>query len=125
MMRDLFHLRGDMFGFGWLFWVWLAASLGLIAWAWVRNGAREALGYIPVLAIAGAAIVWVLPNLAGEQGLPIRGYGAMLVLGIVSGVWLASSLGRRMGVDSEIILGMAFWVFLCGIAGARLFYVAE
>lgn len=125
MKRDLFYLRGDLFGFGWLFWIWLLASAGLLLWTWRRNGSREALGYLPVLAIAGAAIVWVLPNLVGEQGLPIRGYGAMLVMGIVSGAWLATSLGRRMGVDSEIILGMAFWVFLCGIAGARLFYVAE
>jgi phosphatidylglycerol:prolipoprotein diacylglycerol transferase len=91
----------------------------------MRHGPREALGYIPVLAIAGAAIVWILPNLAGEQGLPIRGYGAMLVLGIVSGVWLAMTLARRMGVDTEIILGLSFWVFLCGIVGARLFYVVE
>lgn len=125
MRQDLLYLRSDWFGFGWLFGVWLAASLGLLSWVWMRRGAREALGYLPILAIVGAVIVWGVPALAGERGLPIRGYGAMLVLGIVSGVWLATSLARRMGVDPEIILGMAFWVFLFGIAGARLFYVAQ
>lgn len=125
MMRDLFNLRGDLFGFGWLFGVWLAATLGILAWSWFRRGPREALGYLPVLALVGAAIVWVLPALVGEQGLPIRGYGAMLVLAVVSGVWLTAWLGDRMGVDPEIILSMAFWVFLFGILGARLFYVVE
>lgn len=125
MMRDLVHLNRDLFGFGWLFGIWLAASLGLLTWAWLRHGAREALGYLPVLAIAGAAIIWVLPALAGDEGLPIRGYGAMLVLGVVSGVWLATALGQRMGVEPDVILGAAFWVFLLGIVGARLFYVAE
>ena len=125
MMRDLLYLRSELFGFGWVFAVWLAGSLGLLAWAVARHGWREALGYLPVLAIVGAVIIWVLPAMAGENGLPIRGYGAMLVAGIVSSVWLAMTLARRLGVDPEIILGMSFWVILSGIAGARTFYVAE
>lgn len=125
MMQDLAYLRSDLFGFGWIFAIWLAGSLGLMAWALVRHGAREAIGYLPVLALIGAVIIWVLPALAGEQGLPIRGYGAMLVLGIVAGVWLGTWLGSRFGIDPEVILGMSFWVILSGIAGARAFYVLQ
>lgn len=125
MMRDLVYLPSELFGFGWIFAIWLAGSLGLLAWATLRHGWREALGYLPLLAIAGAVIVWVLPALAGDRGLPIRGYGAMLVVGIVSAVWLAMTLARRVGIDPEIVLGMSFWVILSGIAGARVFYVVE
>jgi phosphatidylglycerol---prolipoprotein diacylglyceryl transferase len=58
-------------------------------------------------------------------GLPIRGYGALLLLAVAAAVGLAAWRARRLGMDPEIIFSMALWLFVAGIAGARLFYVIE
>lgn len=58
-------------------------------------------------------------------GWTVHGYGAMLVLAFVSSTLLASWRARREGLDPEIIYDMAFWLFLGGLAGARIFYVIQ
>lgn len=78
-----------------------------------------------------AAIVFVLPivelkNLDGDPvGMAIRGYGAMLLCGVVSAVALAAYRARRSGLDSELIYALAPWLFFGGIFGARLFFVIQ
>src|SRR5262249_44812402 len=59
------------------------------------------------------------------DGLPIRGYGLMVLLGVVSGVVLATYRAKQVGLNPELIWSLAFWLFIGGIAGARLFYVVE
>ncbi len=49
----------------------------------------------------------------------------MLFLGVISGVALAAYRAKREGFDPELIYSLAFWMCLCGILGARLFYVIE
>ncbi len=54
-----------------------------------RHGlGNEALGYIPVFAVMAGAIVFVLPNIEEPSGLPIRGFGVTMLLGVGSGVAL-------------------------------------
>ena len=76
-----------------------------------------------MLLLLGAAILF-LPRVFPE-GLPIRGYGVMLLIGITSGVGLAMYRARKGGLDPEIIISLAIWMVVCGIIGARLFYVIE
>ena len=85
--------------------------------------ATEVLGSLPVLLLLGAAIVF-LPRVFPE-GLPVRGYGLMLLVGITSGVGMAMYRARQGGLDPEIILSLAIWLVVCGVVGARLFYVTE
>jgi phosphatidylglycerol---prolipoprotein diacylglyceryl transferase len=70
-------------------------------------------------------ILWVLPRLADDQGLPIRGYGVMVLLAVMSGLGLLVWRARRAGADSEMLLSLSFWMIVPGIIGARLFYVLE
>src|SRR5438105_1724983 len=49
----------------------------------------------------------------------------MLLMGVLSGVALAHFRARRMGLDPEMIISLAMWIFLAGIAGARIFYIIE
>ena len=58
-------------------------------------------------------------------GVRVFGFGTMLVLAFVSSTWLAWWRARREHLDPEVILDMAFWVFLSGLVGARLFYCIE
>ena len=132
MLQTLFHIPEQiggvpMYGFGLLLAVWAIASVGLLAWlGWRQGFTADTWGYVPVLLIVGIAIAWVLPHVSQPgEGLPIRGYGVMLLLGVVSGTALSAWRGRRRGVDPEKIVTLIFWGFVPGIIGARLFFVVE
>jgi phosphatidylglycerol---prolipoprotein diacylglyceryl transferase len=58
-------------------------------------------------------------------GLKVFGYGSMLVLAFVFSTWLAWWRAKRERLDPEVIVDIAFWLFLFGMIGARLFYCIE
>ncbi len=118
----------DVFGFGWLLGAWLVASAAILAWSWRRYGWGPATrGQIPMLVVVAFAIVWLLPNLVDPEfdGLPIRGYGVMLLFSVLAGIAISIYRARQVGLDPEIILSLATWFFVAGIFGARLFYVVK
>jgi len=122
--REAFGL--PLFGFGLLLALWAVGSATLLVWLVRQHGfGPETRGYLPVLALMGVVIAFVMPAISLSEGLPIRGYGTMLLLAVISGVSLAVYRARRMGVDPELILSLAFWMFIGGIVGARAFYVIE
>lgn len=132
MLQTLFYIPDQIagvpvFGFGWALLVWAIVSVVLIAMLVRQQGwSGELLGYLPLLGLLGGVICFVLPNIVEPGlGLPIRGFGVMMLLAVVSGVGLCVYRAQQMGIDSEVIFSLAFWVFLLGIAGARLFYVIE
>ena len=131
MWQTLFYIPREihgvpLFGFGLLLAAWAVFSAALLAWHIRKHGFDdEARGYLPVLLLIGAAIAFLLPRLAGPQGVPVRGYGAMLVLAVVVGSALSVVRARQVGIHPDTVLSLVFWVFLCGIVGARLFYVVE
>ena len=98
------------------------AAIGVLFWGKRTNRSAEAGGYLPGLLVlaAMAGFLQLLPH-----GLPIRGYGVMVLLGSLSGIWLAVQRARQMNLNPDIILSLAFGMFICGIVGARLFYVIE
>jgi phosphatidylglycerol:prolipoprotein diacylglycerol transferase len=144
-----------LFGAGWLLILWGLASAILLVWLWRRQGwSGETRSYLPLIIIIGAVIWQVMPRLEvatmvrppvdidvsengpitsteGQAsttqplGLPIRGYGVMLLLGVISGVALAVREGRRGGLDPEAVYSLAFYLFIGGIVGARSFYIIE
>lgn len=115
-----------VFGFGWLLGIWAVVTAVLLGWSFYRHGwSSETRGQIVALAIIGFAIGFVMPVLLQPEGLLIRGYGVMLMLAVLAGVGLSLVRARQKGVDPEIILSLAMWLFVSGIIGARLFYVVE
>ena len=129
MCSELFRIPVEwagipIFGFGVLLILWLAAGL---LWM-VRVGRRtddptQARSFVVPVAI-GAAAIWLLPTLFPE-GLPIRGYGVMVLAGSVLAVAMAIHRAEQTGVDPEQIMTLTFWMFALGIVGARIFYVIE
>ncbi len=63
----------------------------------------------------------------GSLTLPVRiyGYGLMLVLGFISGIFLARWRARRCGEDPDTIPQMGILALVGGIVGARLAYVIK
>lgn len=54
---------------------------------------------------------------------PVATYGLMIVVGIITGVWLASALARRRGISTEFIQDLSMWALLTGFVGARLTFI--
>jgi phosphatidylglycerol:prolipoprotein diacylglycerol transferase len=131
VLQTLFYIPAQVagmpvFGFGLLLAAWAAFALGLLTWLVRRQGFNaDTLGYLPLLLIVAGAILWVLPAISEPRGLPIRGYGVMILLAVTSGTGLAVWRARRVGVNPEMILSLAFWMILPAIVGARVFYVTE
>jgi len=113
-----------IFGIGVLLAIWAIATTATTLMQVRRNGwSSETLSSLPVLLLVGAAIVF-LPRVFPE-GLPIRGYGVMLLLGIVTGVGTAMYRAQQGGVRPDVVISLAVWMVVTGIIGARLFYVIE
>ncbi|HMC11983.1 MAG TPA: prolipoprotein diacylglyceryl transferase family protein, partial [Pirellulaceae bacterium] len=132
MRTTLFHIPAELaglpvFGFGWLLLAWVALAIAVSLWlARSSEGRREIAGYLPFFVIVGGVIAFGLPNLVEKPlGLPIRGYGVMLMIATVSAVALAAYRAWQVGFDPEVIYSLALVMFLAGILGARLFYVVE
>jgi len=135
MLSTLFHIPTritiggvslPLVGIGLLLGLWAVVAVVMLARTANTHGWRTAVETLALpLAIAAAAIVWLLPALDDGQGVPVRGYGAMLLLAATAGTWLSIVRGRRMGFDADTILALGMEVFLWGIVGARLFYVIE
>lgn len=138
MQQTLFFIPHAWFD-GRLLFIWLIASVLILAWLLMRHGlSSDTWSFLPVAGIVAAVIYFVLPHLevygvnpadpAGEfvkQGLAVRGYGIFLCLAIVLGVGLVLLRCRRVEIDPDHILTLAFWMTVCGIAGARTLYVIQ
>ncbi len=55
--------------------------------------------------------------------LTIHTYGALLALGAALGLWLLGRLALSWGLDPERVSGLALWVLLSGLLGARAGFV--
>ncbi len=121
-----------VFGFGWLFWAWIIVSIvGAIVLSLRPHTRREIPGFLPVFLLVAGVVAFLLPNLVepgppgGMRGLPIRGYGVMLMLATITAVGMAAYRAQQVGIDPEVIYSLAIVMFIAGIIGARVFYVAE
>src|SRR5262245_26729469 len=134
MLQTIYYLPEKiagipLFGIGWALAIWIVVSMVWISWLARSPSTRgEIAGLLPVLGIVAAAIIWVLPNMQVHEppysGLPIRGYGVMLLIAVLAAMAMASHQARRAGLNAEVIQGMGFWLILSGLAGARALYVA-
>ena len=138
MRQTLFFIPHWIFD-GPLLVAWFVIGLAVIAYLFAKHGnSNEVWSFLPVFAITGLAVYLLPPHFevtgvnpadpAGPEivrGIAVRGYGMFLLLGIVSGVAITLLRCRRVGVSPDDIIGLGFWMMVCGIAGARLFYVIQ
>ena len=94
-----------IFGVGVLLAIWaIAAAATLVRLVRHHGWNADTLSSLPVLLLLGAAILF-LPRVFPD-GLPIRGYGVMLLVGITAGVGMAMHRARQGGLDPEIIISL-------------------
>lgn len=121
-----------MFGFGVLFWLWLALGLAvgfIVARTPPTKAGTPRIDPGSLIFWAGLLIAIVQAPVFGPRlrpsGLPIFGYGLMLLIGLVSAVWLANRRAKKAGLPEDLILDLAVRLFIPGILGARLFYLIQ
>jgi phosphatidylglycerol---prolipoprotein diacylglyceryl transferase len=136
MHQTLFYIPSELwgcqvFGFGLLLALWGVVSAVTLARLVRRQGFNaDTRGYVPILLVVGAVIAWVMPAILktapdGTLGLPIRGYGTMMLSAVVAGAMLSMWRAKRVGVDPDTIMTLIFWMIVPGIVGARAFYVIQ
>lgn len=149
MRQTLFYIPDDiaglpLFGFGWLLVLWLiGAGVTLFFLARKQGWSDEVKSFLPFVGLVAVAIAFVLPLVKVDvppsqyglllwptameqpQGLPIRGYGVFLLIATVSGVLLATWRARKVGLAPDVIFSLAFYMFVGGIVGARLFFIIQ
>jgi len=114
-----------LFGFGLLLALMAVVSVAIVVYL-RRHGASwpQVMSQAWMLLLL-AGLLFALPKVFPGAGLPVRGYGVMVVLGVACGVALAMHRARQMGVDPDLIFTLAFWLFVGGIVGARAFHVVQ
>ena len=58
-------------------------------------------------------------------GLPIYGYGLMVLIGFLAGYIFVLRAVRQEGIAPERVQDLPVWMVLSGLLGARLFYVIQ
>lgn len=113
--------------------VWIVVGVFVLGYNAWKKGFQSEFWLSLLFFVAGAAFIkYLLPQVMVEdpdtqqlQGLPIRGYGVFLLLAVVTGVMLAQFRAKRLGMHPDVLLNLCFWIFGCGLFGARLFYVIQ
>jgi phosphatidylglycerol:prolipoprotein diacylglycerol transferase len=59
------------------------------------------------------------------KALPVYSYGFCMMMGFLTALFLAARRARKVGLSADDILDLAFFAFLAGLVGARVFYVAQ
>lgn len=140
MLQTLFHISPDWFGLqGVIVWLLLCGLwLGVVL---IRDSASfkdEFWATLPIMIFGGVAVMFLFPQLSKtsinpedplgdpiNRGLAIRGYGVMMMLAVLSGIGIVSYRCRKIGYPIEHIFRLAIWMVVCGMLGARLFFVIQ
>lgn len=106
-----------------LFGAWALRDLAKATGKWTWPDPMSAIMWT-VIAVAIFQAPQFGPRIAPE-GIPLFGYGVMMVLGLLSAIFLAEWRARQAGFDREMIWDLATSLFIPGIIGARLFYLIQ
>ncbi len=141
MRQTLFHIPHEFLGIPVLGFGWALAAIVLFAVVFLLISRKnqsiskllEEQGII--LGVAALIVVFLLPLIEERisdgsstpwiVGLPIRGYGVMLMLGVVSAVSVAMMRCDKAGLSREAFFSLATWTIVAGMIGARVFYCVQ
>ena len=138
MNQTLFVIPHDWLQ-GWPLAAWLVFSIVAILFTMRKEGVKGAVtNFGPLVLIVAAVIYFVVPRLEildlnlrdplGDMipsGLAVRGYGVFLMLAILSSVALVVIRSMQVGFNVERMISLCFGIIICGIIGARVFYVIQ
>jgi phosphatidylglycerol:prolipoprotein diacylglycerol transferase len=142
MRQTLFflpHQVGPFPLFGWFSWTmaglvayvvgYLLLTRHRIPWrtSLQENGWNWGIGALVLGALLPRIEAHAFVGTPDEQviGLPVRGYGVMLMLGVLAAIAVAQRRVEKHGISRDAFLSLALWTVIGGLVGARLFYVVQ
>jgi len=70
-------------------------------------------------------VLFRIPVPGWSDGIPVQGFGLMLLLAFLSASWLARRIALREHVSETMVQDIGLWLFLGGLAGARALFMWE
>src|SRR6476620_2612085 len=99
-----------------------------MGWLIYRQGWNaDTASYLPLLGVMAVVLLMVLPNMVefalpaaprgkpAPIGVPIRGFGVMMMVAMIASVGLAMHRACQMGIDPEAMTSLAMWMIFPGI----------
>ena len=141
MRPTLFYIPHEflgipVLGFGWVLAAIVLFAIVIIATSHKKKSLSKVLEEQGVVwGVAALIVIFLLPQIETRipdgtptpwiVGLPIRGYGVMLMLGVVSAIAIAMFQCEKAGLSRESFFSLATWTIVAGMLGARVFYVVQ
>ncbi|MCL2117085.1 MAG: prolipoprotein diacylglyceryl transferase [Planctomycetaceae bacterium] len=134
MRQTLFYIPAEFFGLpllgfnGLLFWSFLLWAALWCAWTVMKRGLNsDDAGFVVVILLVALVAAVFLPKIAvPDHGLPIRGYGTMLVLAFSTASGLMIYRGsKKRNIPSDMMFSLVLWCVVSGLLGARVFHIVE
>ena len=141
MRPTLFYIPHEflgipVLGFGWVLAAIILFAIVIMATSYKKKSLLKVLEEQGVVwGVAALIVVFMLPQIETRipdgtptpwiAGLPIRGYGVMLMLGVVSAMAIAMFQCEKAGLSRESFFSLATWTVVAGMLGARVFYVVQ
>lgn len=71
------------------------------------------------------SVAFTIPQIGPLGPIPIPWYGIGYAVSVSIALWLAMREARRRGLDASLIGDGLIWVFVFGLAGARIYHVID
>ncbi len=115
-------------GVGWLILVWMVVAIGSVAVLWQKTRSSNGVAMsLAMWAVIPAALLLIhATNIPlARSGIPVFGYGFMMVVGFLTATLLAAHHTKHIGMDPNVIWDLMMWLLIPGLIGARTFYVFQ
>ncbi len=118
MLQTLFYIpqtigEWPFLGFGLLLGIWVALAGLYLGVKFLRDGWNDDLqAGLLYSGVIAAVIAWGLPMIAEARGIPVRGYGLMMLIAVTCSVALAIYRARQVGLADDVIYSLAMWMIL-------------
>jgi len=123
-------------GIGWVLAAIIALAIAVIATSRKKQSFAKVLEEQGIVwGVAALIVVFLLPQIETRiqvggpspwiVGLPIRGYGVMLMCGVLSAMGIAMVRCEKAGLSREAFFSLATWTVVAGMLGSRVFYCVQ
>ncbi len=123
-------------GFGWVLAALVAFAIAFLATSRKKQSISKVLEEQGIVwGVAALIVVFLLPQIETRiqvggptpwiVGLPIRGYGVMLMCGVLSAMGIAMMRCEKAGLSREAFVSLATWTVVAGMVGSRVFYCVQ
>jgi phosphatidylglycerol:prolipoprotein diacylglycerol transferase len=137
MRQTLFYIPHELVGFpvfGLFSWGSVLLLLFVVVQLAIANSAARRTQLLQTNGLVWAGVLFVLafvlPRIETRIGdwtigLPVRGYGVLMMLGVIFGAAVGLKRSESRGISKDAFFSLATWGVVSGIVGARLFYVIQ